>query len=85
MDNVIITLMFERSYDPIDLEVPVRLPIDELEVKMLDTLKAMDIERFERTQKVNFKYKNTVLEPDKTFEEYGIWDGSYVTLLEIGG
>lgn len=85
MDNVIITLMFERSYDPIDLEVPVRLPIDELEIKMLDTLKAMDIERFERTQKVNFKYKNTVLEPDKTFEEYGIWDGSYVTLLEIGG
>lgn len=85
MDNVIITLMFEKSYDPIDLEVPVRLPIDELEIKMLDTLKAMDIERFERTQKVSFKYKNTVLEPDKTFEEYGIWDGSYVTLLEIGG
>ena len=85
MDNVIITLIFERSYDPIDLEVPVRLPIDELEIKILDTLKAMDIERFERTQKVNFKYKNTVLEPDKTFEEYGIWDGSYVTLLEIGG
>ena len=85
MDNVIITLMFEKGYDPIDLEVPVRLPIDELEIKMLDTLKAMDIERFERTQKVNFKYKNIVLEPDKTFEEYGIWDGSYVTLLEIGG
>lgn len=85
MDNVIITLMFERSYDPLDLEVPVRLPIDELEVKMLDTLKAMDIEHFERTQKVKFKFKNVVLEPDKTLEEYGVWDGSYVTLLEIGG
>ncbi len=85
MDNVIITLMFERGYDPLDLEVPARLPIDELEVKMLDTLKAMDIEQFERTQRVKFKFENLVLEPDKTLEEYGVWDGSYMTLLEIGG
>ena len=85
MDNVIITLKFERGYEPIDLEVPVRLSIDELEIKMLETLKAIDIERFEETQKVKFKYNNNILEPDKTFEEYGIWDGSYVTLLEIGG
>lgn len=85
MDNVIVTVQFERTYDPIDLEMPVRLAIDELEVKMLDTLKAMDVEHFERTQRVKFKYKNTVLEPDKTLEEYGVWDGSYITILEIGG
>lgn len=85
MDNVIITLMFEQNYDSMDLEVPAKLPVDELEIKMLETLKAMDIEHFGRIQKVRFKYKNAILEPDKTFEEYGIWDGSYVTLIEIGG
>lgn len=85
MDNVIITLLFERSYDPIDLELPAKLPIDELEVKMLEALKAMDIEQFEGTKRVRFKFKDNVLDPDKTLEEYGVWDGSYVTLLEIGG
>ena len=84
MDDVIITLIFSTGYEPVDLELPVKLKISELEEKILELLIEMDFERFGRVKKINLRYGEVSLLPDKTLEEYGVWDGSYLTVTEEG-
>ncbi len=82
MDDIIVTLMFSDGYEPVDLEIPAKLRIDELEEKILESLIEMDFEHFGSVKKINLSCTGKVLEPDKTLEEYGIWDGSYLTASE---
>lgn len=82
MDDVIVTFLFSGGYEPVDLEIPSKLRIDELEEKILESLIEMDFERFGGVKKINLSYGGKVLEPNKTLEEYGIWDGSCLTVIE---
>lgn len=82
MDDIIVTLLFSDGYEPVDLEIPAKLQIDELEDKILESLIEMDFERFGGVKKINLSCGGKALEPDKTLEEYGIWDGSKLTVSE---
>lgn len=82
MDDVIVTLEFEGGYEPIDVELPVKLQIDELEKKVLETLIEMDFERFGSVKKIKLSCGGRPLDPDKTLEEYGIWDGGILHVAE---
>lgn len=82
MDDIIVTLLFADDYEPADLEIPAKLRIDELEEKILESLTEMDFERFGSVKKINLSCGGKALEPGKTLEEYGIWDGSRLTVSE---
>lgn len=82
MDDIIVTLLFSGDYEPVDLEIPTKLRIDELEEKILESLIEMDFERFGGVKKINLSCGGKSLEPDKTLEEYGIWDGSCLAVTE---
>ena len=82
MDDIIVTLAFSDDYEPVDLEIPTKLRVDDLEEKILESLIEMDYERFGSVKKINLNCGGKALEPDKTLEEYGIWDGSRLTVSE---
>lgn len=82
MDYTIVTLLFKRSGKEIDLELPLKLNIGELQQKLLETLKAIDYQRFLQTNGVKIRFNNKILSVENTLEDYGVWDGSYIEIIE---
>lgn len=82
MDYSVVTLLFEKKYREIDLEIPLKIPIEELSRKMTDTLKAIDYGRFAGISNIGIMFNGNVLNPENTLEDYGVWDGSYLTIIE---
>ena len=82
MDYSTVTLLFKRQYQEIDLELPLKLSIEELSKKMVDTLKAIDYRRFASIDSIKLMYNDKMLNPELTLEDYGVWDGSYLVVVE---
>ena len=83
MDYSIVTLTFKWNFEPLDLEVPLKLNIGELQQKILEALKAISFSRFSKTTGIKIRFKNEILNAENTLEDYGVWDGSYIEILEM--
>ena len=81
MDYSIVTLTFKR-HEPIDLELPLKLNVGELGQKLMETLQAIDYSGFSHITGLKIKYKNEILNAENTLEDYGVWDGSYIEIVE---
>lgn len=81
MDYAIITLIFASKLS-LDMELPLKIKISELTVLILTTLKQMDYGRFARLNSIKLQYNEKQLDPNATLEQYGVWDGSYLTVIE---
>lgn len=82
MDYSTVTLLFKKKYQEIDVELPLKLSIEELSKKLVETLKAIDYGRFVSVDSINIMFKDKLLNPENTLEDYGVWDGSYLTIVE---
>lgn len=83
MDYTIVTLRFGENAFEVDLELPLKLSIGELTKKLLVTLKAIDYERFARIDGIGLVFQGRRLDLELTLEHYGVWDGSYLTVIEL--
>lgn len=80
MEYAIITVKTRDGTWEADMELPARMKLRDVALKVLDTVKAMDENRFGALHKLRFVYENKVLNDEATLADYGIWDGSIVSL-----
>jgi hypothetical protein len=64
-----------------DMELPVKMPVQELAVKLAAILQDMDPDRFYNLQNVEIMFNGRILEKDETLYQNGIWDGSGIKLM----
>jgi len=81
MDDIIVTFLFD-DYETTDFEIPAKLVISELENKIIESLSEMDFERFGNVKSIRIVHNDIELDESKTLEDYGIWDGSYLKIIE---
>ena len=76
IENVIVTLWI--SGKSVDMELPTFLPIQELRVKVRDTMRALSPGKYDSAQSVTLKYKSVTLGDEETLASCGVWDGSII-------
>lgn len=76
MEYAIVTVRTQDGAWEADMELPVKMKLRIVAVKVLDTIKALDAERFEAMHKLYFKHENRILHEEATLADYQIWDGS---------
>jgi uncharacterized ubiquitin-like protein YukD len=64
-----------------DMELPVKVQVKDLSVKLAATLREMDPDRFSSIQNLKILYNDKVLEEEDTLYQNGIWDGSKIRLM----
>lgn len=80
MEYAIVTVKTRSGGWEADMELPARMKLKNVALKVLDTVKAMDESRFEAVHKLQFIHENRVLNEEATLADYRIWDGSIVFL-----
>lgn len=80
MEYAIVTIRTKDGTWEADMELPAKMKLKNVALKVLDTIKAMDENRFGMLHKVQFIHENKVLNEEATLADYGIWDGSVVLL-----
>jgi len=82
VEKVIVTLCIPREHWQVDFELPTFLSCAELGKRLLGALREMDGIRFGNWEKLRFRFRNRILEQEKTLCQYGVWDGSKLELLQ---
>lgn len=80
MEYAIITIRTKDGTWEADMELPAKMKLKNVALKVLDTIKAMDENRFGELHKLQFIYENKVLNEEAALSDYQIWDGSIVSL-----
>ena len=80
VDAAIITVLDKENRELGDFELPVKIPIKELEKKLTAFLKAMEDDRFLMVRNVKIVYQDHMLQENSTLYQNGIWDGSVIKL-----
>lgn len=85
MENIIVTITnISRAY-LYDLEVPTSITIDKLKDDIVEALNGYNPDLYLRTATTDL-YCNRIarkLNADETLERAGVWNGDYITLLEV--
>ena len=81
-DTAIITLIDENSKVIGDFELPLKIYIGELAIKLLATLKSMNIEQFIASTDIKISFNNRILNSYETLYENEIWDGSFLKITD---
>ena len=84
-EEVIVTLRFPWIEQDIDMQLPSFMPMEELTVKLLETLRLMMPETFVKVKSISLKGVKGVLYGQDTLAGAGIWDGSIVTVEKNRG
>lgn len=85
MKKIIITLTDIQKNQFFDVEVPVDKPFNKLKKDIVDTLNGyvngltIDLNSVEFLANRTGKH----LAPDETMEDAGIWNGDYITIVEV--
>lgn len=82
MEYAIVTVRTRDGAWEADMELPVKMKLKNLAVKVLDTIKAMDQGRFEAFHKLRFSDGKKVLNEEASLADYQIWDGSILLLVQ---
>lgn len=80
MEYAIITIRTKDGTWEADMELPAKMKLKNVALKVLDTIKSMDERRFGALYKLQFIYENKVLSEEATLSDYQIWDGSIISL-----
>ena len=75
-----VTIRVEKVNWNVDMELPVRMKIRDLKIKMLDALKMYDEERFFKVSSINIFLCDKELSGEVSLADYQIWDGSIVDI-----
>ena len=74
--------MYDRGNREIaDMEIPLKIPVKELSVKLVETLREMDPDCFSEIQDIKISYNDKILNKDETLYQNGVWDGSRIQLM----
>ncbi len=80
VDSAIITIIGKLNEPIGDFEIPLNIPIKELEKKLVALLKAMDSDRYECLEKIKIEYNRKILDEEDTLYQNAVWDGSIIKL-----
>lgn len=80
MEYALVTIRVEKMHWQIDMELPSRMKIKELVVKILETLKLYDEERFYHISEISLFHEQKKLHRDAALADYQIWDGSILDI-----
>ena len=80
MEYAIVTIKTKDGTWEADMELPAKMKLKNVALKVLDTIKAMYERRFEAVHKLRFIYEDKVLNEEAALADYQIWDGSIVYL-----
>ena len=72
--NVIVTL--RMGHEDMDMELPAFLPIAELKVSILQTLRTLYPRSYSGCKAITLRSNGMILSPTQTLASLGIWDGS---------
>ena len=77
----IVTVYDKGNREIGDMELPLKMQICDLSVKLAATLREMDPERFSEVQNVKILYQDKILGEKETLYQNGVWDGSRIQLM----
>ena len=84
MEYVIVTVRTKDGAWEADMELPAKMKLKNVAIKVLDTVKALDADRFEALHKLRFWHENRILHEEATLADYQIWDGSILVMDQQG-
>lgn len=85
MEHIIVTATNIRKSFLYDLDVPTNLTVDKLKDDIVEALNGYDPNLFLRTATTEL-FCNRLgrqLTAEETLESAGVWNGDYITLLEV--
>lgn len=80
MEYALVTVRAEKMHWQVDMELPARMKIRELAVRILETLKLHEEERFSHVSEIHLFHERKKLHKDATLSDYGIWDGGILDI-----
>lgn len=80
MEYAIVTVKTKDGAWEADMELPAKMKLKNVALKVLDTIKSMDESRFEAVHRVRFIHENRVLNEEAALADYQIWDGGILFL-----
>lgn len=80
MEYAIVTVRTKDGTWEADMELPAKMKLKSVAIKVLDTVKALDADRFEAMHKLHFRHENRILHEEATLADYQIWDGSILVI-----
>lgn len=81
VDSAIITMLDKIGNTIGDFELPLKIPMKELEKKLVALLKAMDSDRYVCLEKIKIEYNGKILDEEDTLYQNAVWDGSVIKLI----
>ena len=81
-EEVIVTVNISDPASSYDMEIPSFLSIGELKKKLLETLRLMDARKYAGFNNIELFFHGRRLDDGATPAQYGIWDGSIVTVKQ---
>jgi uncharacterized ubiquitin-like protein YukD len=83
-EAVIVTIGCINENIFIDMELPVKLPVSKIKIKVLEVLKNVYKGIFSRWTNCNLIYENHFLSDEENLNTAGIYDGSYIYIVLEG-
>lgn len=81
-DRIIVTLQMEGEGLLGDYELPAGFPAKQLATQLLEILKQQFPKMFYAWNTMHLSYQGQRLQDEDTLASKGIWDGSYLTILQ---
>ena len=80
---MIVTFKFENSM--YDLQVPSDIPTGDLLVWVLEYVNQLAFKRLQPNHvALLLNRRNVIIRPELTFDEAGVWNGDYITIICMG-
>lgn len=85
MDNIIITITNQSRSFFYDIEVPIELAISNLKDDIVEALNGYNPNLFLKAATAALLCNRTghILADDETMETAGVWNGDYITIIEV--
>lgn len=81
MEYTLVTVLVKNESWSADMELPVKLKIRDLSVKMLDALKKYNERLFEDVDSIKLEANGRRLNENASLYDYGLWDGSIIEVI----
>jgi uncharacterized ubiquitin-like protein YukD len=82
-EDAIVTLKFLPGGKCFDMELPSFMPLEELEKKLLETLRVMNPASYDSVMRLRFRQGEREFR-DGTLASLGIWDGGILEIMLQG-
>ena len=80
-DHVSLTVRSKANDFIIDMELPTKISIADLEPQLLENLKAIAPHQFMEKDEIHIRYMDNVLKPTETLATSCVWDGTIIDVI----